>query len=209
LPKDVSACEDGLIKALVCTDFLTQPLSVNRIRQAEGAEHIFEAYTSPFTVFKNQKRQIIGQTIVHILVDQFLSSFPLNERPRLGETIRTLESNDPTWLKRLIAAHVHRARFPWRLYPGLLTQRFKHLRQLPPLKRGLALPAAAAATLFGFVTSFAAFASLKSGDTKYWPKAPRPTGSPQPGCDRDSSADPLPCPEHRTPLTRTSLLAKS
>ncbi len=174
LPKDLAACEDGFIKAIVCTDFLTRPVSPSRIRQAKGAEHVFEAYTSPLTIFKNQKRQIIGQTIVHILVDQFLSSLAVEKRTRLADTVETLERDDPDWLKRLIAAHVKRTRFPWRLYPGLLSQRFKHLKRMPAWKRVLALPAAAAATVFGLLGSITAFSSLKSGDTKYWPKAPRP-----------------------------------
>src|SRR3954452_17511930 len=69
LPKDLAACEDGFIKALVCTDSLTRPLAPERIQVAEGAAHTFEAYTSFPVILRNQRRQIMGQTIVHILVD--------------------------------------------------------------------------------------------------------------------------------------------
>jgi hypothetical protein len=186
LPKDLAACEDGFIKAIVCTDFLTRPVSPDRIRQADGAEHVFEAYTSPRTIFRNQKRQIIGQTIVHILVDQFLPSITTGERAQFAGLIRKMEIEDPAWLKRLIRGHLDRTRYPWRLYPGMLTQRFKHLRRLPILKRLLLLPAAFAAASFGFAASIAAFASLKAGDTKYWPKAPRAgTGTPPVGDSKD------------------------
>ena len=34
LPKDLAACEDGFIKALVCTDFLTHEVKPERVRLA-------------------------------------------------------------------------------------------------------------------------------------------------------------------------------
>src|SRR5581483_2478186 len=42
LPKDLAACEDGLIKILVCTDLLAHPSWPKRIRVAPEAEHTFE-----------------------------------------------------------------------------------------------------------------------------------------------------------------------
>src|ERR1043166_9075278 len=42
LPKDLSACEDGFLKALVCTDNLTHELCPERIHLTEHAEHTFE-----------------------------------------------------------------------------------------------------------------------------------------------------------------------
>src|SRR5207302_9328453 len=127
LPKDLAACEDGFIKALVCTDFLTRPIQPERVQLAENAEHTFEAYTSPRAILKNQKRQIIGQTIVHLLVDNCLAELPLSARADLAETLRQKDSADPGWLKKQIAAHLQKVRFCWRLYPGLLSQRFLHL----------------------------------------------------------------------------------
>ncbi|MDB6021193.1 MAG: glycosyl transferase family 2, partial [Pedosphaera sp.] len=69
LPKDLSACEDGFIKTVVCTDFLTGELNPARIVAVPEASHTFEAYTSIGSILKNQKRQMIGQAIVHVLVD--------------------------------------------------------------------------------------------------------------------------------------------
>ncbi len=70
LPRDLAACEDGFIKSLVCSDFLNHPSDQERIRVVKGAEHTFEAYTSPAAILKNQKRQIMVQTLVHLLVYQ-------------------------------------------------------------------------------------------------------------------------------------------
>jgi hypothetical protein len=177
LPKDLAACEDGFIKALVCTDFLTHGIEPTRIRVAQAAGHTFEAYTAPAAILKNQKRQIIGQTIVHILVDQYLSALPAGERLRLAERLRANDAEDPGWLKRLISLHLRRRRFFWRLYPGLFSQRFQHLKKLG-LRKGLScFPAAVASLLTSLISSFMAYRALRAGCTDYWPQARRGGGA--------------------------------
>jgi hypothetical protein len=187
LPKDLAACEDGFIKALVCTDRLTHATWPGRIRVAADAEHTFEAYTSPAAILRNQKRQIIGQTIVHILVDHELKRLSISERQQLPDTLRRRDAADPFWLKRLIGEHLRRTRFCWRLHPGLLGLRFQRLRRLGPGGRIACLPAAVAGFCAALAASFMAWRSLRSGCTDYWPPAPRaeresgPTG---PGAQR-------------------------
>ena len=173
MPRDLPACEDGFLKTLVCTDLLQHPVRPERIRVAEHAEHVFEAYTSPLAILKNQKRQIIGQTIVHILVDQFLNTLPFSKRQRMAETIKTRELADPGWLKRLIAQHLQRTRFFWRLYPALPAQSFRRLKQLHGFQRFVCFPAALARFGAEMLSSYGAYRSLKAGCTDYWPKADR------------------------------------
>jgi glycosyltransferase involved in cell wall biosynthesis len=173
MPRDLFACEDGFIKALVCTDFLEHPVWPRRIRLAEGAEHTFEAYTSPRAVLKNQKRQIIGQTILHVLLDQYLITLPASQRRHLAETLRQKDKLDPPWLKRLIQEHLQRTRFPWRLFPNLLRHRFERWARMRGLRRITCLPAAMAGAAAGLIASFMAYRSLKQGGTHYWPQAKR------------------------------------
>ena len=173
LPRDLPACEDGFIKALVCTDFLEHEVWPHRIKVAPGAAHTFEAYRSPKDIFKNQKRQAIGQTAVHILVDRYLASLSAEARADLPNLLRAADANDPSWLKRLIAEHLVRAKHAWRLYPDLLTQRFKQLSNFGPVKRLLCLPAALASVTVTLLAAFAAWKNLKSGAISYWPKADR------------------------------------
>lgn len=173
LPKDLCACDDGFIKALVCTDFLMHQVWPWRIVAAPGAEHTFEAYVSPAGILKNQKRQMIGQTIVHVLVDQYLKKMPVPERMRLADALSAKEQLDPNWLKQLISEHIKRTKYCWQLYPDLLSHRFKQLAGLSWLKRTACFPAALAGFFIALVTSFMAYSSLKSGATYYWPKAQR------------------------------------
>jgi glycosyltransferase involved in cell wall biosynthesis len=173
LPKDLCACDDGFIKALVCTDFLMHQVWPWRIAAAPDAAHTFEAYVSPRGILKNQKRQMIGQTIVHVLVDHYLKKLPVNKRMKLADALSKQEQTDPTWLKRLIKEHLKRTKFWWRLYPDLLSYRFKRLAGLSWLKRIACFPAATAGFVLALVSSFLAYSSLKSGTTDYWPQAER------------------------------------
>jgi glycosyltransferase involved in cell wall biosynthesis len=171
LPRDLTACDDGFIKWIVCTDFLTSELIPGRIAQTPDASHTFEPYTSIRDVLKNQKRQMIGQAIVHILVDTYLRSLTEPERLDLARTLREKENADPLWLKRLIGEHLSRTRFFWRLIPGLTSHRFKLLSRLPGVQKVLCFPAAMAGFLVSMLSCFRARAFLKQGQTQYWPHA--------------------------------------
>lgn len=200
MPRDLPACEDGFIKALVCTEFLgaRQPVdaeglkqgnSPGRIRLAREAEHTFEAYTNPWALLKNQKRQIIGQTVVHLLVDRHLKSFSLEQRRHLAETVRGLEETDPGWLRRLIQAHANATRFCWRLCPGYVGTGLKRWRRLPTARKPAALPAAVGHFALALCASYLAHRALRQGCTHYWPRAERRSGSP--GLENQTFIEPV------------------
>jgi hypothetical protein len=173
LPRELSACEDGILKTLVCTDNLAHPVWARRIQVAEKAEHTFEAYTSPMAILRNQKRQVIGQTMVHVLVDQEFAKWPEKDQQQLARIVRQREESDPDWFRREVSRHVRETRFFWRLHPGLIGQRWKRLRNFKLLKRLLFAPAAAVASAATLVASYLAWRTLKAGGFNYWPKAPR------------------------------------
>lgn len=172
LPRDMGAPDDGFFKAAVCTDFFAHEPDGRRIAVASDAAHIFEAYVSPRDVLNNQKRQMIGQTTVHVIVE-YLKTRPAAERTNLAEFLRRLDREDPDWLKKLVDRHLAGKRFFWQLFPGLLTFRFKRLWKLKGIRRLTHLPA----TLAGFAITMIACARahhfLKKGQTYYWPKVAR------------------------------------
>ena len=171
LPRDLGI-DDGFLKAIICTDFFTTGLNPRRIVLAPNASHVFEAYVSPLDVLKNQKRQMIGQTIVHLLVDKYLKDLPLEQRVDLAPTLRANDEADPDWLKRLIAGHVRGRRF-WRLFPDALTFRFDRWRKLKGLQRVTHFPAAVAGFIVTMIACFRAHRHFKRGQLHYWPKAGR------------------------------------
>lgn len=174
LPRDLSANDDGWFKAAICTDFFTRPLNPGRITTAPDAAHIYEAYIRVKDILNNQKRQMIGQTGVHVLVEHF-KRLPLHERANPAETLKRLEARDPDWLKRLIGEHVRARPFFWQLFPGLLTFRFRRCFRLPGLKKFTSLPAAFAGFVVTVVACSRAHRALRKGMTQYWPKPTRQT----------------------------------
>jgi hypothetical protein len=174
LPKDLACCEDGFIKSLVCTDFLTEPVQAKRIILAPDARHTFEGYTSVRDILKNQKRQMIGQTIVHVLVDGYLRTLSVEKRMNLAEVLQKKERDEPSWLKKLIAEHIRKARYFWRIIPGMVTFRFKRLIKMKGIGKLLCLPAAVAGFFVSMLSCFRAYTFLKQGSIEYWPHARMP-----------------------------------
>jgi glycosyltransferase involved in cell wall biosynthesis len=171
LPKDLGI-DDGFIKALVCTDFFTCELNPNRIQTAPNASHVFEAYTSVQDVMKNQKRQMIGQTTVHVLLE-YLKALPPEQRADLPALFRDNDTNDPDWVKRMVQEHLQKKRYFWRLFPDVLTFRLKRWRGLKGVKMLTHFPAAVAGTVVTLVSCAQAHRHFKRGQMHYWPKASR------------------------------------
>jgi glycosyltransferase involved in cell wall biosynthesis len=169
LPKDLVACEDGFLKVIACTYFLTREPCDSRIIEADNASHIFQAYTSPGDIIKNQKRQMIGQTIVHLLVDQHLKNWPLEQKLNFAETLQEWERADPHWLKRLVGEHLRRTKYFWQLFPGILTYRFQLWWQTNGIKKLWYLPATIVGFVVSVISSWMAWRFLRRGYIDYWP----------------------------------------
>ena len=157
------------IKAIACTYFLTHEVRPKHIVVAPKASHIFEAYVSLGDILNNQKRQMIGQTIVHLLVDRELKQLPLEQKLNLAETLREREAAEPNWLKLLIAEHMRRTRHSWQLFPNLLSSRFKRLTGLRGMQRITHLPVALAGIAVSVLASYRAHRALRAGFVNYWP----------------------------------------
>ena len=171
LPRELGI-DDGFIKEVVCTDFFTKILNPARIVRAKDASHVYDAYTSTAELLKNQKRQMIGQTIVHVLVEH-LKALPPAESANLAATLRRKEAATPDWVARLVTEHLQRVRYFWRLFPNATSFRFQRWWRMRGLKRVTHLPA----TLVGFAMTMLAcaqaFQHFKRGKMHFWPKAQR------------------------------------
>ena len=174
LPRDFGATDDGYFKQAICTNFFSEPLDASRIQRAPNAVHIYEAYVKPRDILNNQKRQMIGQTILHVMIEH-IKTWSAEERQHLAETLRRLEARDPDWLRKLIQQHISARPFFWQLFPGILTFRFRRCFKLPGLKKITHLPAACAGWLVTMIACFRAHRALRAGAMAYWPKATRET----------------------------------
>lgn len=172
LPRDFGATDDGFFKQVICTDFLTRAPNPRRVARAPDAAHIFEAYTSLGDVLKNQQRQIMGQTVLHVLLEH-LKTRPRAERVQLAATLRREEARDPDWLRKLLGRHLGEVRHCGQLFPGLLTFRWERWRRLRGPERVTCFPAMVLGTIVTAVSAWRAHRALRRGHTHYWPKAAR------------------------------------
>jgi hypothetical protein len=172
LPRDMVANDDGFFKAAICTDFFRAPLDPARVVSVRAATHLYEPYLSARDVLNNQKRQMIGQTTVHVAIE-YLKTLPEADRADLAATLRRHEARDPDWLKRLIEAHLARTRRFWRLFPGILGFRWRRLGQMRGMRRITHFPAAAVGFAVTLVACWQASRFLRGGVANYWPKAAR------------------------------------
>ena len=171
LPRDLNG-EDGFIKAAICTDGFTRASDPSRIATVPEAVHVFEAYMTPRQILNNQTRQMVLQTHVHVLVE-FARKLSTAERGRWAELFRRLDHEEPDWLERQLAEHLRRERHFWRLFPNLLSFRFRRLAQLPWRKKITHFPAACIGFSVTLITSARAHRAFRSGLVRYWPKAAR------------------------------------
>lgn len=173
LPKGLIV-EDGFIKALVCTDFLTQPVQPERVVLAREAAHVFQAYTSLRDLYRNQKRQMIGQTITHVLVDGYLRDRHSATDRNLARTLERQEQADPTWLKTVIAEHLRHVDGFWEIFPGAVSFRLTRLARLRGKERFTHAPAAILGFCFSMLCCWVAYRTLKRGQAGYWPDTKSP-----------------------------------
>ncbi|MEI8078367.1 MAG: glycosyltransferase, partial [bacterium] len=172
LPRSI-IIEDGLIKAMAATACYTQPADQTRIRCAADAAHEFIAYTRPGDVFRNQRRQQIGQTL-QLFLREYLHA---NQRP--GEDAAAVlareYARDPDWLATVARDRIATAG-GWVIYSGALAVRFRRLRQVSWPKRLLLLPVAIAGFLFDLPVLLAANHLLKRRELAgIWPNKVKPS----------------------------------
>ena len=170
LPRDLGATDDGFFKAAICTDFFRGPLDASRVVSVREATHLYEPYLTVRDVLNNQKRQMIGQTTVHVIT-RYLATLPDAEKADLAQTLRRHEARDPDWLKKLIEAHLARTRFrPWQLFPDLLGFRWRRLGRMRGIRRLTHFPAALAGFAVTLLACWQASRFLRGGIDAYWPR---------------------------------------
>lgn len=170
MPLDLTSCDDGLIKALVCTDFGLAASNPGRIAQLSNVSHSFDAYVTASEVLRNQKRQMMAQSFLHLLLDNFLPNLSASERTNWSGVIERLEREDPNWLRVMMADHLKRNPRFWNLFPDVLTFRYKRLKRLPFLKKLRYLPTAFIGFCVTLLASWMAARALRKGITYYWPE---------------------------------------
>lgn len=174
LPKDLPACEDGYIKALLCSDFLASDrLNLNRIITVPGTWHLFEGYTSLRSILRQHKRQVIGQTVVHLLIDDIFPGLKPDQKQNLASTIMGWERERPDWLKTRIRQHLKEVRAFWKLHPHLIRHHWKQF-SLTAKMSAKSLCRSMAKTALDLTAAWLAHKHFKAEQYAYWPETRSP-----------------------------------
>jgi glycosyltransferase involved in cell wall biosynthesis len=150
--------EDGFIKQMVVTDFLTQLAENKRIRRAPDAAHVFEAYTRIRDILPNQRRQAVGHAIYTYLRDELQRR--RGEGPADG-VIRRSSEEDPGWFVKVIERRVSGDAW-WVMHEGCLTARLRRWAGRGGGRRWVLLPAALLGTAMDLVVHVWANDTLKN-----------------------------------------------
>lgn len=130
--------EDGFIKKMAVSNFLTEPENAaRRIVTAETASHVFEAYTRLPDVLATHRRQTAGY-LIHRWIFEFLEKH-LAEAPDAAALIEQLNRTDPGWSRNVIADGI-KSRDYIRIYRILITTRLSRFRRFSASKKAAYTP---------------------------------------------------------------------
>ncbi len=152
-PEGWVAGDDAWIATMAITNYLTTDYQFDKILYPDGAEFIFEAYTSFSVLFRQHRRRQIGSFVRQIVVD-YVKQNQVHGLPDAGLIVRTANSERPEWLRQEIDKRIN-ARGFWVIPFSRVFQRFTQLRGLPFRKKIARLPLA----MLGSIWSFAVFTS--------------------------------------------------
>ncbi len=159
--------EDGFIKKMAVSNFLTEPENAaRRLVVAETASHVFEAYTRLSDVLATHRRQIAGY-IIHRWIWEYLQEH-LSEAPDAAMLIENLNRTAPDWSRRLIAGKI-KERDYIRIYRILISTRLIRFRGFSASKKAAYIPALAVQILLDSLQFLAALNMLCRGKLqKLW-----------------------------------------
>ena len=159
--------EDGFIKKMAVSNFLTEPEdAARRLVIAETASHVFEAYTRLPDVLATHRRQIAGY-VIHRWIWEYLQEHQ-SEAPDAAALIENLNRTAPGWSRRLIADKI-KTRDYIRIYRILIATRFIRFRGFSSPKKAAYAPLLAIHILLDSIQFLSALNMLCRGKLqKVW-----------------------------------------
>ena len=170
IPKDLPCCEYQFIRRAITSNMFTGPELHNKVTVTPGTCNIFNTNLSICQSIRFRKQQIIGQTIIHLLINNYINALPVAQRLDLKTLLEFNDRTQPGWLKVLIFEHINRTRYFWQIYPGILRDSIDISAFSP--SRHCGLRSFLSSILSITIACFAAARFLKRGHVHYWPDDP-------------------------------------
>jgi glycosyltransferase involved in cell wall biosynthesis len=134
--------EDGFLRAMLLTDFLSQPEDLSRIDGDEAVEHVYESLRTVGPLLRHQTRVVIGAAVNAALFGRLRRTAP--GRDATAAALRAAAA-DPDWLAGVLREELPRAPY------GYVPPRFLGKRLGAARRRGGLSPGALATLAAGLV----------------------------------------------------------
>jgi len=161
---DVLIGEDCFIGAMIKTEFFTTDEHTGRVRRAPEAEVLFEAYTTPLSIYKNLRRRAVGLTIASMLYDELWAK-STKDGLDAGDLVMQWQANDPQWAQKLIRRKIQE-RGRWVLPRGMLIKGFRKVSRLRFPKNIIMFPVALCGVCVNLVPCIRANQIIRKGKMK-------------------------------------------
>ena len=163
-PKGFVCGDDGFLGYMAITNYLTTDYEWDRIHYPPHPIFIYEAYLSPFKLFRQHRRRLIGAVTREMIFD-VIKSKQVDQRPDAGMILKTLNKENPEWLNEYIALQVKNRGFMVVPMQRVL-YRYRQLRGLPLHKKVFRFPLAFLGGLWEFGVTIAANRMFHAGTYK-------------------------------------------
>lgn len=157
-----SFLDDGFIKNMVTTNCLEEQQDMNKIKLAENASHIFQAYTAFRDIWNTQKRQAITNVILYFVLDELKLIKTQQPTLQIGNYIKQLNHTQQNWVQNLVIKKKKSTRFLI-MSPNFLFHRYKQYKKLPLITKLTKGNLILLAILFDIVIYLVANYKLRSG----------------------------------------------
>ncbi len=147
-PKGFICGDDAFIGYMAVTNFLTTDYEWDRILYPPHPTYVFEAYLSPFRLFRQHRRRMIGKVTRGMIFD-VIKSRQVTDRLDAAAVISQLNNENKNWLLDYISKQIASRGF-WVVPQSWSFYRFRQLQQLTPSK----IPAKFFLACVGFIWDF-------------------------------------------------------
>ncbi len=155
--------EEGYIKDLLVSDFLTAEPDPYRILCVPKAGYVFQAYRKWKDIVATQARARISELQRFVLMCELRRERSTGDVDRpICEVLREWLDENPNWLDQLMARHVAGRGF-WVMFPGAVWHRMSEWGRMTGYQRWLSLPIALAGTAGDLFFAILANRQVKQG----------------------------------------------
>lgn len=161
--------EDGFLRAMIVTDNFTHLDDNSKIIIVDDVCHYFQAVLSPLSLYRHEKRLIIG-IVINAIIYNHLWAEVKKQSIGAGEIVRKLNETDRDWLIHLIEQYKNKHGF-WLVPRSIITKHINNVikSERPIIKKMVLVPIGIFASLASAIIALDVnFFFRKNNGIGYW-----------------------------------------